>query len=251
MKNLCFIAILALAGCQSPQAVEYTSAHLATSGPVEINVQSFGGNVTVIADPAVIGTVVSAQQLERRNSEIQIVEPKIECTTEIKTSETGQVVFVNATCDDNALQLIHADIVIRAASIHNVSIETTRGNVTLLGISGAISISTNDGDVRIVTPLVINEPVTIENRRGDIVYRVRGESSGKIDATAVNGRASLDLRQGEATILEGSTGDHLVANFNGGIHPIAMRTVDGDIRIAVVADPVGSEPLLNTDWISW
>jgi len=251
MKKLCFIAILALAGCQSPQVVEYTSAHLATSGPVEISVRSFGGSVTVIADPMVIGTVVSAKQIERGNSEIPIAEPKIECTTEIKTSETGQAVFVNATCDDNALELIHADIVIRAKSIHNVSVETSKGDITLLGVSGAIQLRTNDGDVRVITPLVINEPVKIENRRGDIVYRVRGESSGMIDATAINGKASLDLRQGEATILEGSTGDHLVANFNGGIHLIDMRTVDGDIRIAVVADPVGSEPLYNTDWISW
>jgi hypothetical protein len=251
MKKLCFISILALAGCQFPQVVDYTGAHLITSGPVEINVRSFSGNVTVIADPTVIGTIISAQQIERGDNETPIAEPKIECTTEIKTSETGQIVLVNAMCDDNALQLIHADIVIRAASIHNVTVETTNGNVTLLGISGAISIRTNDGDVRVVTLRVINEPVTIENRRGDIIYRVRGESSGMIDATAINGKASLDLRQGEATILEGSTGDHLVANFNGGIHPLAMRTVDGDIRIAVVADPVGSEPLFNTDWISW
>ena len=98
---------------------------------------------------------------------------------------------------------------------------------------------------------MINSAVTIENRRGNIVFRVRGESSGIIDATAIGGDASLDLRQGEATILPGSTGDHLVAKFNGGTNAITMRTVDGNIRIHVVADPIGSEPLFSTDWISW
>ena len=125
------------------------------------------------------------------------------------------------------------------------------GDVTLLGISGAIDIQTKDGNVRVVTPLMMNERVSIETRRGDIVYRVRGESSGIIDATAMYGAVALDVKEGDATILPGSTGDHLVSSFNGGTNPIIMRTVNGDIRIYVVADPVGSEPLFNTDWVSW
>ena len=97
----------------------------------------------------------------------------------------------------------------------------------------------------------MNEDVLIENRRGDIVYRVRAESSGSIDATAMNGEASLDLRYGQAVILPGSTGDHLVAEFNGGKNSLIMRTVDGNVRIFVVADPVGSEPWISTEWLTW
>jgi hypothetical protein len=251
MKKICFIAILALAGCQSQQILHFDNAVLATEGPVEINVQLFRGNVTIIADPSVIGTVVTAKQIEESAGELPSDAPKMQCTTEIEMGDNGQIVHVKATGMHDVLQLIHADIVIRSKFIHGVSVTTTKGNVTLLGVSGAITVDTNDGDVRLITPRVINQPVTIENRRGDIVYRVRGESSGMIDAMAINGDASLDVRHGEATILSGSTGDHLVAIVNCGTNKIIMRTVDGNIYIAVVADPVGSEPLFETDWIYW
>ncbi len=251
MKKICLISMLALAGCQSQQVVNYKATNLPTVGPVEIDVQSFSGDVKIIVDPTVVGTVVTAMQLEDSIDEVPLARAKMRCTTEIETGVTGQIVHIVATCDDNPLNLISAEIVVRANSIHGVTVSTKDGDVTLLGVSGAISIQTSDGDVRVVTPQVINSAVTIENRRGNIVFRVRGESSGIIDATAIGGDASLDLRQGEATILPGSTGDHLVAKFNGGTNAITMRTVDGNIRIHVVADPVGSEPLFSTDWISW
>jgi hypothetical protein len=251
MKKICLISMLALAGCKSQQVVEFDSATLATSGPVEVNVHSFGGNVTIIVDSTVRGTIVSATQFEDGAGELPDAVPRMRCTTEIETGVTGQIVHVVATCNDNALQLVSADIIVRAKSIHGVSVTTQNGDVTLLGISGAIDIQTKDGNVRVVTPLMMNERISIETRRGDIVYRVRGESSGIIDATAMYGEVAFDLKEGNATILPGSTGDHLVSSFNGGTNPIIMRTVDGDIRIYVVADPVGSEPLFNTDWISW
>jgi len=251
MKKLCFIAILSLASCQSQQVINYKATNLSTVGPVAIDVQSFSGNIKIISDPTVVGTVVTAMQLEENLDETSLSSAKMRCTTEIETGTTGQIVHIVATCDDNKLNLISADIVIRANSIHGVSVITTDGDVTLLGVSGAISIQTSDGDVRVATPLAMNNAVTIENRRGNIVYRVRGESSGIIDATAINGNASLDLRHGKATILPGSTGDHLVACFNDGTNPITLLTVEGNIRIHVVPNPIGSKPLFSTDWITW
>jgi hypothetical protein len=251
MKKLCYITIYLLAGCQSQQVVNFNTAMLPTRGPVAIDVQSFGGDVTVLVDETVEGTQVFANQLELGTDGVPERNVQMVCTTNIETGINGETVHVVATYDDNPLGLVSAEIIIRAQSIHNVSVTTANGDVTLLGVSGAINIKTKDGDVRVVTPLVMNESVSIENRRGNIVYRVRGESSGIIDATAMNGEVALDLRQGDATILPGSTGDHLEANFNGGTNPIVMRTVNGDVRIYVVADPVGSEPLFNTDWISW
>ncbi len=240
-----------LASCQSPQVVNFNTATLDTQGPVAIDVQSFGGDVTIVVDPTVVGTQVIANQLEIGVDGVAERNVHMTCTTNIETGITGDIVHVVATCSDNPLALVSAEVIIKAKSIHGVSVTTANGDVTLLGVSGAIDIQTKDGDVRVVTPLVMNERVSIENRRGHIVYRVRGESSGIIDATAMNGEVALDVRQGDATILPGSTGDHLEANFNGGTNPIIMRTVDGDVRIYVVADPVGSEPLFNTDWISW
>ncbi|MDP7005787.1 MAG: DUF4097 family beta strand repeat-containing protein [Phycisphaerales bacterium] len=251
MKKLCFIAILTLIGCQTTQVVNFKTTTLNTSGPIAVDVSSFGGNVTVIADPTVLQTTVSAKQLELGLGEVPMPDLHMECSTYIEPTPWGEIIHVDATTNDNPLGTITADITVRANSIHGVTVETKNGDVTLLGITGELNIQTSDGDVRIVTPRVMNEDVLIENIRGDIVYRVRAESSGTIDATAMNGEASLDLRYGEATILPGSTGDHLVANFNNGVNSLVMRTVDGNIRIFVVADPVGSEPWISTEWLTW
>jgi len=224
---------------------------LQTNGPIAVNVRSFGGTVTVIADPTVAGTVVSANQYEKGIGTVPVARLYMDVATYIEMGPLGETVRVIATCDDDPLNMVTAHIVIRAKNIHGVSVINGHGDVTLKGISGSINIQTRDGDVRIVTPLVMNEEVTVENRRGKIVYRVRSESSGLIDATAINAEATLDLRHGNAIILPGSTGEHLVAQFNDGMNPITLRTVGENIRIHVSPDPIGSEPYFETDWISW
>ena len=231
--------------------VDLKEVSLRTSGPVAVQIQSFGGSVTVIADPDVDGTIVSVNQHERGIGTVPVPRLYMECSTYIEKGQYGEIVHVVATCDDDPLNLVSANIVVRARNIHGVTIINRAGDTTVRGTSGPIYIKTCDGDVHIATPLVMNEPVTVENRRGDIIYRVRSESSGMIDATAINGEATLDLRQGNAVILPGSTGDHLSAQFNDGENPITMRTFEGNIRIHVNPDPIGSEPLFSTDWISW
>ncbi len=240
-----------MAGCQSQQVVQFNTEKLDTRGPVSIQVDSFGGDVSIIVDPTVVGTEVTVNQLEVGQNGLPERNVQMHCATQIERGIMGEVVHVSATAIDNTLDLIRAEIIVKASSVHGVRVHTSDGDVSLLGISGEIDIQTDEGDVRIVTPLVMNERVSVENRRGNIVYRVSGDSSGKIDAIAINGEVAFDLRQGDATILPNTTGDHLVANLNDGTNKLNMRTVDGDVRIYVLEDPVGSEPFFNTDWVSW
>ena len=251
MFRICFIFIFFLTSCQSTQVVDLNSVSLETSGPVAINVQSFGGAISIVVDPDVGGTLISANQYEEGLGAVPIAKLYMDVSAYIEHGPLGETVHVIATCENDPLHTVTANIVIRARDIHGVSVVNERGDVTVKGISGPVNIQSRDGDVRIVTPLVMNEQVMVENRRGNIVYRVRSESSGHIDATAINGEATLDVRYGNAVILPGSTGNHLVASFNDGLNPITMRTVEGNIRIFVVPDPIGSEPLFESDWISW
>ncbi|MBT4530639.1 MAG: hypothetical protein HOC27_05490 [Phycisphaerae bacterium] len=251
MARICFIVLFLLAGCRATQVVNLNEVSLVTTGPVAVNIQSFGGTVTVIADPDIAGAVVSANQYEDGLGTVPVPRLYMVCSTFIENGPLGEVVHVVATCDDDPLHLVSANIVVRAKDIHGVTILNRSGDIVVQGSSGPMRLETSDGDVRIVTPLVMNEQVLVENRRGNIIYRVRSESSGMINATAIGGEATLDLRQGNAVILPGSTGDHLSAQFNDGVNPITMRTVEGDIRIYVNPDPIGSEPLFSTDWISW
>jgi hypothetical protein len=251
MFRISFFALIFLVSCRATQVVDLKTVTIDTSGPVAIDVKSFGGTVTIVADPDIVGTEVSANQYEEGLGTVPIARLYMNVTTEIEHGSLGETVRVVATCEDDPLHTVTANIVVRSKDIHGVRVHNERGDVVIKGITGPVDIQTRDGDVRIVTPRVMNEEVLIENRRGNIIYRVRSESSGHIDATAINGEATLDLRTGNAVILPGSTGDHLVARFNDGLNPITMRTVEGNVRIFVVPDPIGSEPFFETDWISW
>jgi hypothetical protein len=251
MYRICFILIIALASCKSTYLLNLPPATLDTNGPIAVDVRSFGGNVTLIADPNVVGAVISVVQRDIGNDVNRVPISRIAWSANVEVGAFGEILSVVATSDDDSLRSLRADITIRTPVIHGVAIHTQRGNVTVVGASGSLNIQTSDGDVRVVTARAINEKVEIENRRGNIVYRVSENSTGIIDATAMNGSASLDLRQGIAVILPGTTGDHLVARFNDGQNPIIMRTVDGDIRIHVLANPVVDKPWFATDWISW
>ena len=142
MKKLCCIAMFVLVGCQSQQVVNFNTATLQTRGPVEIDVQSFGGDVTIIVDETVEGTQVFANQLELGTDGVPEPNVQMVCNTNIETGVNGETVHVITTCDDNPLGLIRAEIVIKAKSIHGVSVITANGDVTLLGVSGAINIET-------------------------------------------------------------------------------------------------------------
>ena len=251
MARICFLLLFFFSGCRATQVVHLNEVNLPTTGPVAVEIHSFGGSVTVLADPDVHGVVVTANQNEQGVGTVPVPRLYMECVSEIERGPFGEKVLVTATCTDDPLHLVTANIVVRAQDIHGVKVVNRAGDIVVQSVSGPIDIETSDGDVRIVTPLVMNEDVTVENRRGNIIYRVRSESSGLIDATAIGGEATLDLRQGNAVILPGSTGTHLSAQFNDGVNPINMRTVDGDIRLHVNPDPIGSEPLFSTDWISW
>jgi len=250
MNRICFIVIFALIGCRTSQSLQLPSTTLQTGGPVELDVQSFAGDVTVIVDPRMTGVTVSVAQRDVGN-QVPEVPNQITFSAVVEKGELGEILHVVATATDDPLATLRADITIKAQSILGVSIKTDHGNVSVLGAAGSLSIQTSEGDVRIVTPYAMTNPVTIENRRGDIVYRVQGDSSGLLDAIAMNGTASLDSRLGDAVILPGTTGDHLVASINEGVNPVIMRTVDGDVRVFIRTDPVRSEPWLNTNWISW
>ena len=251
MFRFSLIALFFLAGCRATQVVHLDTVTLKANGPVAVNVNSFGGNVTILGDPSINGVVVSANQHEDGVGTVPVAKLYMNCTTHIENSELGETVFVSATCNNDPLNLVSANIVVRAQDIHGVTVINGSGDVVVQQITGPVHIENSDGDVRVVTPLVMNEQILIENRRGNIIYRVRSESSGLIDATAIGGEATLDLRQGNASILPGSTGERLAAQFNDGTNPMTMRTTDGNIRIYVNPDPIGSEPLFSTDWISW
>ena len=254
MNRLTFYLICVFfvaSGCSSKQVMTFPQRTLETAGPVAVDIQSFAGDVTVIVDESLQNATIDVVQRIEAYPEHEEPVKQIDWTTSIDKSSSGEILMLKLTCDSNPLQTVFADAVVRAPMIDNVTIRTKKGDVDVFGVTGTLEIKTSDGDVLVATPLPMNEQVTIETVRGDIRYRVREESAGKIDLTAVSGTTAFNMRFGEGVILPGSTGEKLRASFNHGQNDVVMRTVEGDITVDIVQNPIRDMPPFEFDWPLW
>ena len=105
-----------------------------------------------------------------------------------------------------------------------------------MAVTIPVNISTTEDDVRVMTNWAMVEPVTIRNDRGDIDYRVRGESTGMVKAETTDGRVLHDCRYSRVRISQ-HTDRQLTLQFNEGQNPIDLFTVEGDIRVSVLNNP--------------
>ncbi len=251
MKRFCFLLIFLFAGCKSHQVLDLGTANLNTIGPASIEVNSFGGNITIVVDATLNSAKVQVAQRDKMLKRGEEPQKQITWDAFVQNGAQGEMIFVETHANHNPMKTLSADVTIQAPSIHHVTANTENGDITIYGVSGQLALITSDGNIKVATPLVMNNDVTLETRRGNIEFRIRGESSAKIDATAINGNAALNMRYGDGQILSGTTKSHVSALFNDGVNSYTMRTVDGNISIDIVEDPIGSEPLFNTEWISW
>lgn len=222
--------------------------NLETTGPVSMYIDSFEGDVYIQQSDDHVGTSVEVLGRFADSSEISQGSSWLQCSATVHTNNLGQEVVVELVKTDDRIGRKQIRITIISSDIHGVRVQTTRGDVDVQGVSGSMDIRTSDGDVRIATRLPMTDSVSIDNHRGNIMYRVRPESSGLIDATALGGESVLYVPFGGSLILPNTTREHLVASINGGDNPIVLRTVDGDIRIAVTENPMRGQPWYINGW---
>lgn len=210
-------------------------------GPVAVDVDSFGGNVTIIANDKLTNATVQVTRDARhgfmRGDEAEASLSEIDYSADLVNRESGQVLEVKTWTDHDQPYQQRAHVRIAAPSITDVHVRTSHGMVHAQMIHGAVDIETTDGDVRVMTNMPMTKRVTILNQDGDIDYRVRGESTARFDAHAIRGKVLQRVRNGRMVILPSTDDDTLIATLNEGTNPVTLRTVDGQIRIAVVPEP--------------
>lgn len=138
------------------------------------------------------------------------------------------------------------DIEILVGELGRVDVVTTRGRVQVSNNHGALDITTTKGDVRVITAWPQTTSSVILTSDGDIDFRVRGESAFVLDAETVGGTIKTRCENGRWSAVDARNDhDSMLATLNGGVETITLRTVDGDIRVAVVGDPhaVGSHTI--------
>jgi len=233
------IGLVLIGGCRgslktdSPQRFEMT-------GPVSVDVESFNGDVTVEVDPRAtdIRFQVERESIHGmfRGGDAAAALKGIEYEAHMATGELGPVFKVRTwtTTPEPHLQLAHVHITLPA--LQDVKIKSSQGSVRVVNNTGSVDITTSKGDVLVMTNEAMTMPVTIVTSDGTIDYRVRGESTGRFDCETVRGDIKHRLHHGRF-VMQPSSHNSLRMTLNDGENPVQLRTVDGDIRIAIVSNP--------------
>jgi hypothetical protein len=248
--------ITALPGCSGPNKPSWMSLNpndwanradvdepkiFDVTGPTALDIESFAGDVVIQGNPkldkATVTIVREGLHGHQRSDEAKQSLADIVSTAEIVPGELGQVIQIRAQTSSAEPHYLRAHVYVEMPEIQGVRVKTTHGKVYARDIRGRVDISTTEQDVRLLTNQPMIEPVTIVNRGGDIDYRVRGESRGTFDARTVGGQVNQVVRYGTMNVKATTRDDSLDAILNEGSNPIVLRTVDGDIRIAVVHNP--------------
>ncbi len=210
--------------------------------PIGLEVDAFAGDVSVEVDErrTDVKLTVTRQALHgfgRREAGNAAVD-SIDYHTEIINTERGKVMRIVTTTSDDQPELLRANLRILAPAIDGVTVRTTSGDVRLEMVRGTLDLKTDRGRIIVQTAWAINDPVTIINNDGPIDYRVRGESTGIFDCETIGGRVSASVLFGQLIVDASTDADTFRGVLNDGTNPVEMRALDGDIRIAVMADPL-------------
>ncbi len=243
------LTLFAVLGCNASTRVPQQQTVLSTKGPISIDVRTIGGDVSITADGSSVGTSVTVQRRILETLEFEDLMQWITLEADVVNTVVGQEVVVTTSAIHNDLNLMRADVSIITNSVEGVRIHTRNGDVILRGVSGSIDIRTSDGNILVATNQPMTKTVSIENHRGDIVYRVSQESTGKIDISAIGGEARLDVMTGTANVLQGTTKGHVLAELNNGQNVINIRTVGGNATVEVVKNPMANKFPWNFDWL--
>lgn len=212
-----------------------------TRGPIEVDVETFGGDVIITTDQRnrEVSVRISRRSVHGagRYSEGRDALKTIKATAAMVGGVVGPRLEVRTTTDHPEPHFLRADVYIEVPEVEGLRIRTRNGRVLAQGVGGSIDIVTDHGDVRVLTNQPIRQPVTILNNRGDIDYRVRGESTGLIDCESIGGKVRHRVRHGHLIVDRGTKHDRLFARLNDGTNPVILRTVYGDIRVGVVHNP--------------
>ncbi|MHC5005927.1 MAG: DUF4097 family beta strand repeat-containing protein [Planctomycetota bacterium] len=213
---------------------------LNVTGPVAIDVESFGGDVIITANEKLTEATVTVRREARhgssRRKEAKASLAEIGYSAVVVPGESGPVLEVRTWTGhpEPYFQRAHLEINVPAAT--GVTVRSRDGLVAAVDIEGAVDIECAAGDVRVMTNRPMWQAVTVINDQGDIDYRVRGESTGLLDCETQDGELLYRARQGRFIVSE-VTPTMLRATLNEGENPIRLRTTGGNIRVAVVHNP--------------
>lgn len=222
---------------------------LKTKGPLTVHVDSFAGDVHLVANPKAKSTTVEVRRVSNmgwgrwEESREELADIKWTATLDPRT-DGGQTLQVRISSENPEPHFFRTELTIETPMLDAVAVRTKEGDVSVMGNQGPVDIETTRGDVRMCTPWPMTRAMKIITSGGSIDYRVRGESRGAFDCESHGGEVRQRCEFGRwDAMAKGNDQDRLMATLNDGTNPVFLRTSEKNIRVAVVSDPtnVGRE----------
>lgn len=230
------------------RSITDSTVNLATSGVVDVDVEVFAGDVTVVTKPNISETTVTVRRMGThgwgRKDESMESLGEIRYTVSLDRSSGSDRAVVRASTDHNEPHFQSVSVEIVVPDLGNVHIHTKRGNVWVESNRGGAEILTSRGWIRMMTPWKMEQPITLVTNDRDIDLRIRGESVGAIDAESLAGLVKTQVRYGRWIATDaGNSASSLKATLNDGTNPITLRTSNANVLLSVVPSPVSQNPM--------
>ncbi len=232
-------------------SVDEAPIDIDTVGMIDLEVDSFGGTVRIEAVPGMTGTVVEpvlrSYHGNRRRDESMGTLDDIHYRVEMLKGELDREILVlTAWSDEDETHYQAVDFFIRTGSVGSVKVRTERGRVWVRNNHHGVDIETTEGDIRVVTTHPMTEAMTMVTKNADIDYRMPPGSGGRFDAEAIGGDVYQRFTHARVTATSPDNGQSIfVGEVGDSGSSVTLRTTYGDIRIAIVDDPIDVGPIIK------
>lgn len=221
-------------------SVDDPKVFIDTVGPIDLEVDSFGGSIRIEAVEGMVGTTIEpvrrAYLGHLRRDEAEASLELIDYRIEVKPGALDrEVLSISTTTEHGEPHFQGVDFFIRTGELGAVNCVTKRGHVWVKNNRHGGDIDTTHGDIRLVTDFPMKDAVTLVTKEGSIDYRVAPGSTGLYDLETIGGEVyqrftdarvvALGVRNGPSTFF---------GEVGGGTNPVTIRTTYGDIRVGVV-----------------
>lgn len=221
---------------------------LTTSGPIDIDVDSFGGTYRIIADPSLKATYVEPVRrsthghlrFDDGRDSLESIDYRVNLVRGELDSETLEI---QSWTNHPESHFQGVDFRIRTPSLNSVRVITKNGRVWVKDNTGPVSIETTYGDIRLLTNHPMNDPITLITKDASIDFRAPAGTTGLFHCVASSGEVYSRITEAQITSSSRTNGPtKFAAQIGHGENPIDMRTSHADIRVAIVKNPtdVGS-----------
>lgn len=232
------------------ESIDDSRVILNVVGPLDIDIQSSGGNVEIEEDPDLDATIIEPVRrsthghLRREFGEnaLDALDYRIQLERGDLDRETLKI---RAWSDHAEEHFQGVDFRIRTPQLGSIRVKTEQGRVWVRNNQGPVDIETSYGDIRVVTNYAMTGQITLITKDATIDYRAGRGSTGLFDLVSKGGEVYQRFTEARVHRTSPTNGpSQFVGLVGDGDNTVTLRTTFDDIRVAIV-----DHPTENGTWI--